>query len=373
VAVASTGKRDLFVIGGGPAGLAAAIAASNRGLSVTLADGAIPPVEKPCGEGLMPETQAALAALGVSLTSEDGHAFRGMRFLQQGAQVSADFAQGRGLGIRRTLLHEKLITKAEQCGVRMLWKTPVLGIERAGVVLSSGFQPARWIVGADGCGSRVRRWSGLDKSNRKTQRHASRRHYRMRPWSQYTEIYWGQGVQACVTPVGPQEVCIVMIADCAENVCFDDALENWPELKLRLVKEVLSSRERGILTFMHSLRAVCKDNVALVGDASGGVDAITGEGLRLAFRQAGALAAALEQNTLRDYAEAHRKLARRPMMMGNILLTLNRSERLRARLLQKLAKNPELFSRLIAIHCGDVAPAQLLYTGAALSWRFLTA
>jgi flavin-dependent dehydrogenase len=373
VAVASAAKTDLFVIGGGPAGIAAAIAATQKGLSVTLADGAVPPVEKPCGEGLMPETQAALAELGLSLVPGEGYEFRGMRFVQRGAQVSADFLSGAGIGLRRTLLHEKLIARAEQCGVRMLWKTPVRGIEPGGVILSSGFHSARWIVGADGCGSRVRRWCGLDKPKRKTQRHALRRHYRTHPWSNYMEIYWGRGVQAYVTPVGPEEVCIVMIADSTEKVRFDDALENWPDLKLRLTDEALGSRERGIVSYMHSLRAVHKDHVALVGDASGGVDAITGEGLRLAFRQAAALAVALEQNNLQNYAEAHRKLARRPMMMGHILLTLSRGERFRARVVQEFAKNPKLFSQFMAIHSGDMAPAQLFYTGAALGWRLVTA
>jgi len=373
VPVASVARTDLFVIGGGPAGLAAAIAAAQKGLSVTLADGAVPPVEKPCGEGLMPETLAALSVLGISLASEDGWKFRGMRFVQRDAQVSADFPAGLGMGIRRTLLHEKLITKAEQCGVQMLWKTPVRGIDPGGVILSGGFHPARWIVGADGCGSRVRRWSGLEKSKRKTQRHALRRHYRMSPWSEYMEIYWGGDVQAYVTPVGPEEVCIVMIADSAEKVGFGDALENWPDLKFRLANEALGSRERGVVSYMHSLRAVHKGNVALVGDASGGVDAITGEGLRLAFRQAAALAGALEQNNLQNYAVAHRKLARRPMMMGHVLLTLSRGERFRARVVQEFAKNPKLFSQFMAIHCGISAPSQLLYTGAALGWRLVTA
>src|ERR1022692_2180287 len=60
---------DLFVIGGGPAGLAAAIAARLKGLNVTLADGARPPIDKACGEGLMPDGLAALRSLGVKWDS----------------------------------------------------------------------------------------------------------------------------------------------------------------------------------------------------------------------------------------------------------------------------------------------------------------
>ena len=342
-------------------------------MSVTVADGAVPPVEKPCGEGLMPETQAVLSELGVSLSPEDGYRFRGIRFVQRGSQVSADFPEGKGIGIRRILLHEKLIARAEQCGVRLLWKTPVVAITRDGVRLSSGFHASRWTIGADGSGSRVRRWSGLDDFTRKTQRHASRRHYRMRPWSDYMEIYWGRGVQAYVTPVSSEEVCIVMTGMRAEDVRFDDALENWPELSERVAHATMSTRERGVLTYMGSLRAVCKGNVALVGDASGGVDAITGEGLRLAFRQATELAAALEQNNLSAYAGAHRKLSRHPMMMSKILLALASHDNFRDRIVQMFVKKPYLFSRIVAIHCGDAAPSKLLYAGAMLSWNFVSA
>lgn len=342
-------------------------------MSVTVADGAVPPVEKPCGEGLMPETQVALREMGISLSLQEGYRFRGIRFLQGDSHVCSDFPSGQGTGLRRTLLHDKLIARAEQCGVRLLWKTPVLGISQAGVNLSSGFHASRWIVGADGSGSRVRRWSGLDDSHQKTQRHASRRHYRMRPWSDYMEIYWGRGVQAYVTPVGSEEICIVLTGTRAEDVHFDGALRNWPELNERLAHATMSTRERGVLTYMRSLREVFKGNVALIGDASGGVDAITGEGLRLAFRQAGVLADAIEHGNLQNYASSHRKLSRHPMMMGRILLALGKHDKFRVRVLQMFAKNPELFARIVAIHCGDDAPAKLLYAGAMLSWNFVNA
>jgi flavin-dependent dehydrogenase len=370
--VSGRAKVDVFVIGGGPAGLAAAIAARQRGMSVVVADGTEPPIDKACGEGLMPETIAALAELGVEIHPNAGYRFRGIRFLQQEAQVDGEFPQGLGIGVRRTILHEWLIARAKECGVKMFWRTPIAGITEAGVHLTSQFVPARWIVGADGSGSRVRRWSGLDAAARQSQRYATRRHYRVRPWSDHVEFYWGPRAQAYVTPIAREEVCIVVMATRAEDTSFDSVLRDCPQLAQHLAGAELASRERGAITQMHSLRAVHSSNVALVGDASGGVDAITGEGLRLAFRQAIALADAMERRDLPSYACAHRQQARKPSLMGDLLLTLARNDRLRMRSIRMLAKRPQLFARLLSVHAGQAAVGDWLSAGAQLGWRFLT-
>ena len=370
--VSGKAKVDVFVVGGGPAGLAAAIAARQRGMSVALADGMEPPIDKACGEGLMPETIAALGELGVEIQPGAGYRFRGIRFLQPDAQVDAEFPQGLGIGIRRTILHQWLIARAEDCGVQLLWRTPVAGITGAGVHLAGEFVAARWIAGADGSGSRVRRWSGLDVAKRQSQRYATRRHYRVPPWSDYVEIYWGHHAQAYVTPVSPQEICIVVMANRVEFACFDSVLKDCPELNQRLAGAEPASRERGAITQMHSLRAVHSGNVALIGDASGSVDAITGEGLRLAFQQAVALAGAMERNDLSSYAIAHRRQARRPALMGDLLLALAGNDRLRVRSIRSLSHRSQLFARLLRVHAGRAALGDWLSTGAQLGWRFLT-
>src|ERR1700685_881187 len=141
---------DVFVIGDGPAGLAAAIAARRKGLEVTLADGARPPLDKAGGEGLMPDGLAALGSLGIALDSADAHPFRGIRFLGAGVSVEAGFPEGSALGVCRTVLHRKMVEQAAAAGVRTLWGTPVTGICSQGVSVAGGLVPARWIVGADG-------------------------------------------------------------------------------------------------------------------------------------------------------------------------------------------------------------------------------
>jgi menaquinone-9 beta-reductase len=321
----------------------------------------------------MPETLAALRALGVEIDPGEGQKFRGIGFLQDDARVFADFPQGSGIGLRRPLLHERLVSRAEDCGVQLLWKTPVSGIdmEAGSVQLRQKKIHARWIVGADGQGSRVRRWGGLEETKHSKRRHASRRHYRVRPWSNYMEIYWSSLAQAYVTPIGSEEVCIVMMSERQEHASFDRALADLPELRERLSGAELASRERGAVSFTRSLDNVQRRNVALLGDASGSVDAITGEGLRLAFLQALSLADALLLGDLSHYEQAHRELARRPMLMGGLLLWLGRNPRIRRRVICALQDKPELFSRLLATHAGQGTSRELLSAGALLGLRVL--
>src|SRR5271163_4846956 len=114
-------QTDVFIVGGGPAGLAAAIALRAQGFGVTVADPAQPPIDKTCGEGLMPDGLAALTQLGITLSPEHCFPFRGIRFVGSGASVDASFPNGSGAGIRRTYLHQALIDRAEQTGATLLW------------------------------------------------------------------------------------------------------------------------------------------------------------------------------------------------------------------------------------------------------------
>ena len=127
-------STDVFVIGGGPAGLAAAIAARQQGFRVIVADGARMPIDKPCGEGLMPDGLAALQELGICLEPQHGYPFRGVRFVSSALAVEAKFPNGAsGMGVRRPVLHRLIADHAAKLGIDFLWQTPVTGIAADGV------------------------------------------------------------------------------------------------------------------------------------------------------------------------------------------------------------------------------------------------
>src|SRR5215470_16968598 len=106
-------ESEVFVAGGGPAGLAAAIATRQVGFEVTLADYARPPIDKACGEGILPGGLAALGRLGVWLTPAQCFPFHGIRFFDAAGAVAASFQQAPGCGVRRTVLHQALMERAE--------------------------------------------------------------------------------------------------------------------------------------------------------------------------------------------------------------------------------------------------------------------
>ncbi len=332
---------DALVIGGGPAGLAAAIAMRMRGMDVVVADAARPPIDKACGEGILPTGVAALRRLGVRLTAESGFPIHGIRFIEGAASIEAAFRSGCGLGLRRTCLHQLLVARAAELGVRLHWDTPISGALRLG--------STPWLIGADGQQSRIRSDARLDAASFRSTRFGFRRHYRMAPWTSMVEVYWGDRCQLYVTPVSADEVGVAILTR-DPHFRLDRALRQFPALERRLRGALDAGMERGAITTTRCLRRVFRDRTVLIGDASGSVDAIAGDGLSLSFVQAFALADAVAEGDLSAYQTRHRSLTRRTALMAGLLLLLDRAPRLRRIVWRGLAFEPSLFSRMLAAH-----------------------
>ena len=319
----------------------------------------------------MPDGVAAARALGIALEDAVGQPFRGIRFEEGETAVEADFPNGRGLGVRRTVLHNIMVECAADAGVRLLWGARVSGISRDTVLVDGRSVRAACIAGADGGNSVVRRWAGLGAFERDGRRFAYRRHYRVAPWSEFMEIHWGDHYQIYVTPVAPSEVCVVLISRSA-HLRLEGALPRFPNLSRRLDAGSVSSRERGGVSVSRRLRSVTSGRVALVGDASGSVDAITGEGLCLLFQHATLLADAAAAGDLARYQAGHRRLGRRPELMAKLMLLLDGRRRFRSRTLRALASDPRLFARMLAMHVGELSKFDFAAGVFALGWQFLT-
>jgi len=366
-------STDVFVIGGGPAGLAAAITARQHGFRVIVADSAQPPIDKACGEGFLPDGLEALEHLGIQVPLREAFPFCGVRFLSAALSAEARFpAGGSGLAVRRTVLHRVMIERAEQLGADLLWRTAVTGISPEGVQIGDGLVRARWIVGADGGNSRVRRWAGLDSGTKPRLRYAFRRHFRVAPWTDHMEVYWGDRCQGYATAVNSEQVCVAL-ASHDPGLRLADGLRELPALSARLRGAEAISAERGALTGNRTLKHVWRGRVALIGDAAGTVDAITGEGLGLAFRHAVALAQSFVQGSLAHYEDEHRRSSLRPRWMARMMLNLDGRPLLQRRTLEAFRKHPHVFPRLVGLHVGAFPPLQLVRDGLTLGWGLLTA
>ncbi len=366
-------STDIFVVGGGPAGLAMAIAGRQQGFRVVVADGAQPSIDKACGEGFLPDGVAALERLGLQVPISDGWPFRGIRFLSGRWAAEAAFSGSNfGLAVRRTNLHRLMVTRASQLGAELRWRTPVTGISAEGVQLGAEMVRARWIIGADGFNSRVRRWAGLESSLRPRLRYAFRQHFRVEPWTDHMEVYWGEHCQGYATSVGRDQVCVAL-ASHDPNLRMEDGLRALPGLSARLHGAETSSLVRGALTGNRSFRRVSRGNVVLIGDASGTVDAITGEGVGMGFSQAVVLADCLRTGDLARYEREHRRFMLRPTLMARLMLTLDGRPNLQRRTLKVFGKRPKIFRNLLELHVGALSPLQVAWDGLSLGWGLLTA
>lgn len=343
--------RKVCVVGGGPAGLAAAIALRQRRFQVTVVDCAVPPIDKACGEGLMPDSIAALRELGIEVPADLGSPFRGIRFADRRSSVYADFPTGCARGVRRTVLHDLLVEEAKRGKIEMIWNAKHVQLAPGGVSVGRYLLRSDYVIGADGQNSRLRRQAHLQEFTREKRRYGFRRHFRVAPWSCYMELHWGARCQIYVTPISPDEVCVAAISS-DPKLRLDDALEDFPELHGHLRHAEPLSAEMGALSVSRTLKSVYRDNVALIGDASGSVDAITGEGICLSLRQARALAAAIDTDNLEQYQREHRKLMKRPQTMASLMLMLGCNAELQRRALAGLAHNPKIFQSLLAVHVG---------------------
>ena len=167
---------DVLIAGGGPVGLATALHAHAAGLRVEVLEPRPGPIDKACGEGLMPGALAALARLGVD---PEGMPLHGIRYVDGARAAEAGFAQGPGRGVRRLELHRALDTAVHERGIPVhREKADHIQADEHGVRV--GPRRARYLVGADGLHSTVRRQAGLDRRVLGRARYGLRRHLRSR-------------------------------------------------------------------------------------------------------------------------------------------------------------------------------------------------
>lgn len=338
---------DLLIAGAGPAGLTTALYGARAGLTVTVVDPRagsgkdVHPIDKACGEGLMPGAVRALADLGVDPAGRD---LRGIGYQSADHRVQVPFPAGPGRGVRRTDLQSALYRAVLQAGIPVLAQSVDTVSQDENGVMAAGLA-ARYLVAADGLHSPISRRLGLDRSVRgDRQRWGLRRHFAIAPWSDFVQVHWSDRSEAYVTPVGPGLVGVAVLSSDRGN--FDDHLSAFPELADRLAG-IDGGAVRGAGPLRRRTVRRVSGRVLLVGDAAGYVDALTGEGIAVSLACARSLVDCLANDRPTEYETRWLRDSRRYRSITSSLLWASRRPRLRRAIVPAAQHLPWVFSAAV--------------------------
>lgn len=342
--------RDLLIAGGGPAGLATALHAVRAGLDVVVAEPRQAPVDKACGEGLMPGAVRALDRLGIHVP---GQPITGIRYVQETHQSYAPFRNGLGLGARRTQLHEALHQAVVDAGVPVLpLRVNEVRQDAASVTVPGTGLRARWLVAADGLHSSLRRSLGLDVRYGAPPRYGLRRHYAIPPWTTSVEVHWGPYAEAYVTPLGRSLVGLSLLT--SRRAPFDTQMADFPYLVDLLPRRTAITAVRGAGPLRQRSRTRRHGRVLFVGDAAGYIDALTGEGIFLALAGAEALVRNVCRGTPDRYESDWKRVTRRHRYLTELLTGARRFPILGSLIVPTAERLPGLFAAAVNTLAHDV-------------------
>jgi menaquinone-9 beta-reductase len=161
-----TNTADLLIIGGGPAGAAAAIRAAREGAKVVVFEKGVHGRDKICGDGLTPRAVAALNELKIDL--DGAHRIDGLRMIagktqRELAWPTTDRFPNHGAVLPRRKLDSQLIDAAADAGAEVLFSSEALPtIDHNGRVTGVELGSQTWkapvtilATGAPGAASRL--------------------------------------------------------------------------------------------------------------------------------------------------------------------------------------------------------------------------
>lgn len=333
---------DVLVAGAGPVGLAAALYLHDAGLEVSVTEPRSSPIDKACGEGLLPSAVRELAGLGIE---PKGQQLQGIRYCDGRRSADARFRSGTGRGVRRIELQSQLLSAVALRQIPILecavtdFTQDLTSVRAAGIT-------ARYLVAADGLHSSIRDTLGLSApvAAGQPRRWGQRRHFSLQPWTDLVEVHWASDAEAYLTPTAENELGVAILSSRQEP--FELQLKSFPQLADRL-HGVPRGPVLGAGPLRQRVRGRRAGRVLLVGDAAGYVDALTGEGISVGLDSARRLAQCLAAERPQDYERAWRQASRRYRLITETLLFAAQRPVLRHRIVPAAAALPGLFGTLV--------------------------
>jgi len=384
---------DVIIVGGGPAGLSAAIVCSRNGLRTLVLEKQRFPINKICGEGIMPTGVKNLEKLGIApfILKQNYRPFHGIRYLSQGGKIAqSQFAEGSGWGVERLELSTALFKCTQQYSnleIRegVVLKSKNLSLEKRGEVqinIENECLKAKLLLAADGLNSGVRRYLNVTKPGWQIKRWAARQHFEIKPWTDFVEVHWKYGLEAYVTPVSENKVGVAIVWDvkrfkpkAAGKEIMQSLIQEFPKLNAALAGALPTDSPMAIGPLHQRVRTPVAQGVILLGDAAGYLDAITGEGLSLATEQVLALEKLIipelqkhgevSEQVLQIYVAAYQKIVRPYYQVTHMALMLRHWPALTDRVVRCFAKETDIFQHMLSANMGlktawSMSPSQIV-------------
>jgi flavin-dependent dehydrogenase len=165
------------------------------------------------------------------------------------------------------------------------------------------------------------------------------------PWSEHVQVHWAEETEAYVTPVAADCVNVALLS--SRRAPFADQLTAFPALREHLGDDTFDRPCAAGPLLCRVARRVA-GRVLLVGDAAGYVDALTGEGLSVAFACATAAAKRLAEDQPDRYAGDYARISRRYRLITCALLTATGSRTIRRAIVPAAQHAPGLFRAAVA-------------------------
>lgn len=402
-----THVHDVLVLGAGPAGSALANLLAREGFDVALADKKAFPRPKPCGEFLSPECRPYLRELGVDdrLLRLGTRKVHGMQLCAGSRRASGRFrALGRapyndaGYAIRREVLDLALldaararpeVTWSERAEYRSLLRGADGRVEGAVLRFADGEERevrARTTIGADGVHSRVARDLGVQRRIEWLDRLALVARFDGVAPKAEAEVHFVDRAYFAATTVDDGTFHLNLLVDRATLARREGDVDDFvqghlagaPSLQKRLDGARRLGAWKGIGPLAHTTTRQTFAGAALVGDACGYVDPLTGEGIFFALHGARSLAQALvvarEQperagEAMRDYERRRRAEVGPRLLLAKLIQRGIRHPWLVASCLSGLAAWPRLCDLLVNLTGDAMHPRDLLKPSFWSEWR----
>ena len=392
---------DVIVIGGGPAGCAAALGLNRLGYRVVLCDQAKFPRDKVCGEFISPAADPILKRLGVldRIETLSPKRLKGVAISSyEGEEVVIDYPQLPGMDARPTSLSvpryeldANFMEEVKQVGVEvreqhkvtefLFAEGRVTGVRGWDESKTSFTLKAPLVIDAGGRNALSLKNMGLRKESAGNIKIAMAAHWQgAQIADDYCYMHVSHPGYTGISSVGRDRANVVLVVnhkamrgEKPDKFYLDAVMRNCHRRKILQDAECIES-VRTIESVAFSVKPVTCGGLLLVGDAMGFIDPFTGEGIYLSLRSSEIAVEVVDKafkksdwsnEMLKDYEIRRRQEFDKKFLLSRIFQKLIYNRFFCDRVVRALRRRPELAETLVGV-IGDLSPAQT-----AVSFKFL--